>query len=306
MANEPTIPDNPESAAAPAPMEDLPPGNHPAEVAARSGFGPLSAKVSDIWHGYSEPCVSCGQLVPRDAQQCYHCEQDLTDEMLEKMRAHAGPWFVLEHVRPFPGVSFERLLRQIQRGVLTATSIVRGPATDYQWRYAVETPGLCLYFEKCWNCHEQVNPTDRFCKSCLTRLAFEQPTANPTTQATPATQTTPATPGVNPAIALAQHANTSAVQTPAQTAAAARTPAPHRVHELADLSAAVDAAKDFTSEQIWDEPPKLFGISVTWLAGIVIVLIIIALMLITQIRQQPDVSKSAAQKAATTNSTPAS
>ena len=128
---------------------DLPPGNHALEVAARQGIGPLSALGRETWHGRALPCVSCGQLVARNAPVCDHCAQDLSKEMLAKMAAHAGPWDVLEHVRPFPGVSLERIVRQIRRGLITETSIIRGPSTDFQWRFAVETPGLCRYFGRC-------------------------------------------------------------------------------------------------------------------------------------------------------------
>lgn len=154
---------------------DLPPGDHPLEVAARRGIGPLSKLGQAVWHGDSAPCVSCGQLVRRGHVECPDCGQDLTPDMIEKMRAHAGPWYVLEHVRPFPGVSLDRLIRQIRRGVLTATSIVRGPSTDYQWRFAIETPGLCRFFGRCWSCHDPIKPDDAHCQSCLAYLGFEPP-----------------------------------------------------------------------------------------------------------------------------------
>ena len=177
--------DQPDAVSAPPqaadPMLDyeLPPGDHPLEVAGRRGIGPLSPRGRDVWHGGAVPCVSCGQLVLRDQAECDHCGQDLGREMIERMRAHAGPWYVLEHVRPFPGVSLERIIRQIRRGVLTDTSIVRGPDTEYQWRFAVETPGLCLYFKRCWRCHAEASPTDRQCASCQARLTFKTAAAPP-------------------------------------------------------------------------------------------------------------------------------
>jgi len=152
-------------------------GDHPLEVAARDGFGPLSSRAKGIWHGEGAPCVTCGLLVVRSALTCEHCGQDLRPEMLERMRAHAGPWYVLEHVRPFPGVSLERIIRQIRRGVITGTSIVRGPNTDYQWRFAVETPGLSIYFQRCWRCHAEVAPTAAFCPKCHSHLFFDLPIA---------------------------------------------------------------------------------------------------------------------------------
>ena len=86
--------------------------------------------------------------------------------MIGKMRAYAGPWYVLEHVRPFPGVTCERLVRQIRRGVLTRTTIVRGPGTDHQWRYAGETKGLCKYLEVCWNCQGTAAIDQSVCVKC--------------------------------------------------------------------------------------------------------------------------------------------
>ncbi len=142
------------------------PGNSAVEIAARRGFGPLSPIGGDFWHGDSRPCVSCGQLVRRDATECPDCGEDLSDDMLQKMRQAAGPWYVLEHVRPFPGVTLDRLVRQIRRGVLTRTTIVRGPTTHHQWRYAGETPGLSKFLGVCWNCQAAVGEGDAACLSC--------------------------------------------------------------------------------------------------------------------------------------------
>ena len=99
------------------------------EVAAQRGFGPLSPKGMVVWHGQSAPCVSCGELVMRTDISCAHCGQDLSLEMITRMQAHAGPWYVHEHVRPFPGVTLERLIRQARRGVLTPTALAFSEAT---------------------------------------------------------------------------------------------------------------------------------------------------------------------------------
>ena len=148
----------------------LPPGNSAVEVAARCGFGPLSPLVSEAWHGDSKPCVSCGKLVRREAGSCAECGEDLSDTMMQKMRTHAGPWYVLEHVRPFPGVTCERIVRQIRRGVLTGSTIVRGPTTDHQWRFAGETPGLSKYLGLCWSCQTSVVEDQSRCPACNVEL----------------------------------------------------------------------------------------------------------------------------------------
>lgn len=136
------------------------------ELAARRGLGPLSPAGGRVWHGDARPCVSCGQLVRRALKTCTECGQDLSDPMLEKMREHSGPWYVHEHVRPFPGVSLDRLIRQIRRGVLTRTTVVRGPTTYHQWRFAAETPGLSKYLGCCWKCQAAVQPADSVCGAC--------------------------------------------------------------------------------------------------------------------------------------------
>ncbi len=153
--------------------EPLPPGDHPLEIAARRGFGPMSRLGRITWHGQASPCVSCGQLVLRGQLGCDQCGQDLSDLMLARMREHAGPWYVFEHVRPFPGISIQRILRLIRRGLITETSIVRGPATDHQWRFAGETPGLCRYFGRCWQCSQLVTLNDRRCPQCAVDLLPE-------------------------------------------------------------------------------------------------------------------------------------
>jgi len=150
--------------------ERFPPGNSAVEVAARKGFGPLSPLINTAWHGDARPCVSCGQLVRRSATRCGECGEDLSPEKLTRMRDFAGPWFVHEHVRPFPGVTCERLVRQIRRGVLTRMTIVRGPNTEFQWRFAGETPGLCKYLGVCWNCQARVNLNHDRCPACGTGL----------------------------------------------------------------------------------------------------------------------------------------
>jgi hypothetical protein len=289
----------------------LPEGGHALEVAARAGFGPLSSLAQEVWHGQSVPCVSCGQLVHRDATGCEHCGQDLSEEMIQKMRQHAGPWFVLEHLRPFPGVSLERVIRQIRRGLISETSIVRGPSNDYQWRFAVETPGLCRYFGKCWCCHAEVTLSDAYCAQCLHYLSFEKPRA--TMQVPGGSEPRPAEPAVTsssagprtativppPAIPARpltpQTANrqsaigdpTSTIQPPPSTAnqpSSASTSRAPESPDLARLSAVVRQARAIHRDSEWDAPPKVGGVSVAWIAALLIVGAIVALLLISRAR----------------------
>ena len=278
----------------PEPAADLPPGNHPLEVAARRGIGPLSPQHRGVWHGDARPCVSCGQLTLRYAAECDYCGQDLGAEMLEKMRTHAGPWYVLEHVRPFPGVSVERVIRQIRRGLITETSIVRGPATDHQWRFAVEAPGLCRYFAKCWSCHDTVSPSDTYCQHCLSFLSFEKPKSAPAVPPSaesvaagrsrdtgqpdragyppagssppPTGLTTKVTASVEEATAVGRHAES----------------ADARADRLEQLSAVVEQGDLPAHEAVWDDPPRIAGIRATWVAVALLIVVVAALMFLTR------------------------
>ena len=245
--------------------EELPPGNHPLEVAARRGFGPLSPQGRQVWHGDAKPCVSCGQLVKRTAAICDSCDQDLSEAMLEKMRAHAGPWYVLEHVRPFPGVNLERIVRQVRRGVITESSIVRGPTTDYQWRFAVETPGLCRYFGRCWHCHGPVSPTESHCRHCRSLLTFDQAGLS----------------GGAPSVAAGQARGVVREAAAGSTAPAGE---PAEVEPLRQLSAAAHRAGRTAYEPVWDEPPRVGGVRATWIAAVLMAAAVVALMWVAQQR----------------------
>lgn len=237
----------------------LPPGDHPLEVAARKGFGPLSDAIASAWHGESIPCVSCGQLVRRTQISCDECGQDLSERMLVKMRAHAGPWYVLEHLRPFPGVTLDRIIRQIRRGLITETSIVRGPATDHQWRYAVETPGLCRYFGRCWHCHNEVAPSDSTCTLCRSSLNF------------------------------VHHEETADQESKRMANAAKAILQP--TSELRELSAAVGMVASAASERDWDSAPRIGRVRATWIAGFLLIAVIAVLIWATSVRRHRTTEK---------------
>ncbi|MCH8149322.1 MAG: hypothetical protein IH987_15285 [Planctomycetes bacterium] len=241
---------------------DMPLGDHPLEVAARTGFGPLSSKVGDAWHGEAVPCVSCGHLVRRTQDHCDECGQDLGARMLAKMRTHAGPWYVLEHLHPFPGVTLDRIIRQIRRGLLTETSIVRGPSTDHQWRFAVETPGLCRYFGRCWHCHNEVAPSDSTCTRCRTNLNFDQSDdlGHPATSSKRA------------------NAHGSVVLEPTA--------------ELRELSAALGQAGGAVHESNWETAPRIGGIRASWIAAFLVVVVIALLIWFTGVRKNTTAATS--------------
>jgi len=255
------------------PKDALPAGNHPLEVAARHGFGPLSSAGGEAWHGNATPCVTCGQLVPRDARHCHSCGQDLRPAMLEKMRAHAGPWYVLEHLRPFPGVNLERIVKQIHRGLITETSIVRGPATSYQWRFALETPGLCRYFGKCWKCYSKVGQSETACQQCGAHLTFEPvrgavASAWPGRPAALGATGTSQTPEGGFGVTSTRQAAIKAMST----------------DELDRLRAALHEAPAKGTRL--DEPARIAGVRVSWIATAMVVLAVVALLVVSRLRSE--------------------
>ena len=266
----------------------VPAGNHPLEIAARDGFGPLSPAGGEIWHGNATPCVTCGQLVPREARHCHSCGQDLRPAMLAKMRAHAGPWYVLEHLRPFPGVNLERIVKQIRRGLITETSIVRGPATLYQWRFALETPGLCRYFGKCWHCFSQVGQSETACQQCGAHLTFE-----------------PARTGALASGMAAMAPGRAAMTRPGSSLSNAMQTAPPSGFSLgsAGISAPHDAAiSALSSNELdrlraalndapapgtrLDQPARIAGIRVSWIAAGLVILAVVALLVVASMRDK--------------------
>lgn len=283
MTSVNTTPDS-----APLSTDELPPGDHPLEIAARKGIGPLSPIGRFAWHGDATPCVSCGQLVRRADTECAECGQDLRPEMLDKMRAHAGPWYVLEHVRPFPGVSLERIVRQIRRGLITQTSIVRGPATDYQWRFAVETPGLCRYFGRCWNCHGDVTSRDSYCVACLSHLTYEKPKGRALSDAGPL------------AAALSEPEPRSEDDIPAGLAGigvrdrvspdvthradTVRVSSAPRPSELSALTEAVKQLDRGPHSAVLVEPPRVLGVRATWVVVALLAAMIVTVLIIAQWR----------------------
>lgn len=160
----------PENIAPETPTPTASEAEHPLAVGARGGIGPLSEQGKEVWHGQSTPCASCAQLNGRVAAHCAHCGQDLGQAMLSKMAKHSGSWFVYDTARPFPGVSLERMIHLINKSALRPTSIVRGPTTYYQWRFAAETPLICKYLGRCWSCQSPVTAQRNDCPQCKVAL----------------------------------------------------------------------------------------------------------------------------------------
>jgi hypothetical protein len=111
-------------------------------------------------------CPYCGEA-QRASDRCRACGGLF--EALSRQATHnaMGPWYVRDSARPFqPGCSYETIVRLIERGRVTKTSIIRGPTTKQFWTVARRVPGLSHLFGYCHHCESKVEPSMHGCPSC--------------------------------------------------------------------------------------------------------------------------------------------
>jgi hypothetical protein len=111
-------------------------------------------------------CPYCGHR-SANAHQCEQCK-GLFDPLSRQASQNAmGPWFIRDPSNPFrPGCSFDTLRRLIQRGRVTADTIVRGPATRQFWAPAGSVPGVANLLGFCHACRAPADPDDAACRRC--------------------------------------------------------------------------------------------------------------------------------------------
>jgi hypothetical protein len=73
-------------------------------------------------------------------------------------------------------MSFATLLLLIQKGRVTARSVIRGPTTSQFWRHAAKVKGVSREFGLCWNCGQDVARGARVCGNCK---RMQEPPMNP-------------------------------------------------------------------------------------------------------------------------------
>ena len=199
-------------------------------------------------------------------------------------------------------MTLERIIRQLRRGVLTHVSIVRGPETNHQWRFAVETPGLCRYFGRCWNCHEEVKLADTHCPTCKCDLRFKHMRALAAAAARRANslEDTGELTALSPDNAPAPRPSKPREGSPASSTAklegsspsdvAARADALAAVHVVAgDLDELTDALKQVGTQPgdaVVDQPPRVAGLSVIWFAAGLVIIALVVLMLVSRWRDR--------------------
>jgi len=125
------------------------------------------SRTESPWLGERAPCVYCGQVIARGSERCSHCRTSFSLAVRRASREILGPWFYLDPRNPSGrGVTFEMLIKMVEKGRLRADSIVRGPTTHQDWMYAAEAPRLAKYLGLCPHCFASAKPEDTYCTSC--------------------------------------------------------------------------------------------------------------------------------------------
>jgi uncharacterized Zn finger protein (UPF0148 family) len=124
-------------------------------------------------------CPFCGEFNTGLAKPCSHCNLEDTIEMRAAATQRSGHWFVRDPHLALPGVEFSQLQSMIREKVVTAKSIVRGPATGQLWRVAATIRGISREFGQCHACGGQIEPTEITCPHCeRLQTLQEYPSAN--------------------------------------------------------------------------------------------------------------------------------
>jgi hypothetical protein len=78
-----------------------------------------------------------------------------------------GAWYVRDSEQPFrPGCNYATLKRLVERSMISASTILRGPTTHQFWAPATRTPGVAHLLGACHNCAASVSPDAYSCESC--------------------------------------------------------------------------------------------------------------------------------------------
>ncbi|HUU11933.1 MAG TPA: hypothetical protein VM431_15520 [Phycisphaerae bacterium] len=127
--------------------------------------GPSSDQPA--WRTAHAPCVYCGQAVERSEERCPHCRTSFSIAVRKASREVVGDWYYLDPRNPSGrGITFETLIKMIEKGRIRADSVVRGPTSHHDWMYAAEAPRLAKYLGMCPHCFAQAKPEETFCATC--------------------------------------------------------------------------------------------------------------------------------------------
>ncbi len=112
-------------------------------------------------------CPYCGNTQTQPDDRCAGCGGYFDQLSLKVTQQHMGPWFIRDRHNPFrPGCTYDVLVKQIQKGKITPTTILRGPTTRQYWSVARHVPGVAHRLGYCHACGARVEPTDQTCSHC--------------------------------------------------------------------------------------------------------------------------------------------
>jgi hypothetical protein len=130
--------------------------------------------------GPEAPCVYCGKVIDRGADRCPHCRTSYSLAVRKASREVVGDWFYLDPRNPSGrGVTFETLIKMIEKGRIRPDSVVRGPTTHHDWMYAAEAPRLAKYLGMCPHCFAEAKPEDTYCTHCQLNMNERPAEARP-------------------------------------------------------------------------------------------------------------------------------
>ena len=134
------------------------------------------------YKGPQAPCVYCGRIIERGVDRCPHCRTSYSFAVRKASREVVGDWFYLDPRNPSGrGVTFETLVKMVEKGRIRPDSVVRGPTTHYDWMYAAETPRLAKYLGLCPHCFAPAKPEETYCSNCHLNMNERPADARPGT-----------------------------------------------------------------------------------------------------------------------------
>lgn len=111
-------------------------------------------------------CPYCGHT-QSNATRCESCKGLFEPLSRQATQNAMGPWFIRDETQPFrPGCSYETLVRLVERGKVTPSTIIRGPTTRQFWKRADQVQGLSHLMHVCHACGERVGKSDVCCEYC--------------------------------------------------------------------------------------------------------------------------------------------
>jgi len=116
-------------------------------------------------------CPYCGNTQADPKDRCAACGGFFDNLSLKVTQQHMGPWFIRDRHHPFrPGCSYEVLRKQIERGKVKPTTILRGPTTRQFWSVARNVPGVAHLMGYCHECGGHVDRDAEQCPHCRARF----------------------------------------------------------------------------------------------------------------------------------------